>query len=144
MINQHTATLYSQSVNLTQSHSSECHSPMSLALFFFFSKKAQSDTAISHSMALPNPISSHVDCIRIGRHSWRPEVTYHILGQRDGSGKVPGVAGRIIQTPRREQFSLLFTAFGDSFKSSSLNVKQSLLSDSISDWLCPNIAGKLF
>lgn len=24
-------------------------------------------------------------------HSGRPEVTYHIFGRRDGSGKVPGV-----------------------------------------------------
>lgn len=59
----HTATVYSPFSNLTQSHTCECHCSMSLA----HSKKAQSDTAISHSMAPPNSISSHVDCIRIGQ-----------------------------------------------------------------------------
>lgn len=62
VINQRSATVYSQSVYLIQSHSGECRSPVSLA----FSETAQSVTAISHSMAQPNPVSSHVDCIRIG------------------------------------------------------------------------------
>lgn len=57
VINLHTATVYSQSVSAIQSLSR-----VSIALW----KEPQSDTAISHSMALPNPISSHVDCIRIG------------------------------------------------------------------------------
>lgn len=52
MINQHIAIVSSESVNLT------------LSRVYGLSK---SDTAISHSMALPNPISSHVVCIRIGR-----------------------------------------------------------------------------
>lgn len=57
VINLHKATVYSQSVSAIQSLSR-----VSIALW----KESQSDTAISHSMALPNPISSHVDCIRIG------------------------------------------------------------------------------
>lgn len=56
-MNLHTATVYSQSVSAIQSLSR-----VSIALW----KEPQSDTAISHSMVLPNPISSHVDCIRIG------------------------------------------------------------------------------
>lgn len=70
LMNQHSATVYSQSVNLIQSHSGECRSPVSLA----FSETAQSVTAISHSMAQPNPVSSHVDCIRIGRPGARLEA----------------------------------------------------------------------
>lgn len=70
VINQRSATVYSQSVYLIQSHSGECRSPVSLA----FSETAQSVTAISHSMAQPNPVSSHVDCIRIGRPGARLEA----------------------------------------------------------------------
>lgn len=70
LMNQHSATVYSQSVNLIQSHSGVCRSPVSLA----FSETAQSATAISHSMAQPNPVSSHVDCIRIGRPGARLEA----------------------------------------------------------------------
>lgn len=49
-----------------------------LSLLALFRKRTQPVTAISHSVALPDPISSHVDCIRIGRPTAQLEAWAHL------------------------------------------------------------------
>lgn len=65
------------------------------------------DTAIGHSMALPNPSAfMWIALESVREHSWKPEVTYHICGPRPGSGKVPGVGGQISGDPPRRAMAL--------------------------------------
>lgn len=121
VINLHTATVYSQSVSAIQSLSR-----VSIALW----KEPQSDTAISHSMALPNPISSHVDCIRIGgpgaQREARGYLSYLWPERWFRKSTWSGWAG-LLRLPCGEQRPLL--------KNSSLSLKQSLLSVLASDCL---------
>lgn len=93
----------------------------------FFHCCSQHDTAIHHqpSCGLHQNWSTQSTAGGL-------EVTYHVFGQKDGSGKVPGVESWIIRTPCRGKCSLLFAVSGDSFKNSPLHVKKSLLSDLIS------------
>lgn len=119
VINLHTVTVYSQSVSAIQSLSR-----VSIALW----KEPQSDTAISHSMALPNPISSHVDCIRIGgpgaQREARGYLSYLWPERWFRKSTWSGWAG-LLRLPCGEQRPLL--------KNSSLSLKQSLLSVLASD-----------
>lgn len=77
---------------------------MSLSLCYF-GKRPNQDVAISHSMALPVPINSHVDCIGTDRADAQlePRGCLSYVWAEGGSGKLPGVILGTFRAPCREQ-----------------------------------------